>query len=278
MVKVVPDTSGEREAADIKPTDFVPPIYHIKPDNPWLPLLTRSQIVEIHANFKRFDRDGDGHIEAKEISAVMTNLGMEKSIEECQYLIDDVDKDQNGKIEFDEFVEMMANNMLRSDGKRELDVAFNHLFALCQQAGSTFHIEIDEVGEAGRATKCAVMYVSKQEMRSILMLEGHRPMREGSSELASLDAMLDQLETKTDPANPATVGVSAEDIRALSCWQPPKPPTRAKQRKPEAVAGHAGPLAADQPCDGSLLATARAMPETAAALPEAVGPEVPTEA
>ena len=153
------------------------------------------------------DRDGDGHIEAKEISAVMTNLGMEKSIEECQYLIDDVDKDQNGKvkpadpwrsflafaverdaktpscecacaqIEFDEFVEMMANNMLRSDGKRELDVAFNHLFALCQQAGSTFHIEVDEVGEAGRATKRAVMYVSKQEMRSILMLEGHRPMR-----------------------------------------------------------------------------------------------------
>ena len=44
------------------------------------------------------DRDGDGHIEAKELSIVMRIMGMEPSEQQLQELVESVDNDGNGKV------------------------------------------------------------------------------------------------------------------------------------------------------------------------------------
>ena len=44
------------------------------------------------------DRDGDGHIEAKELAVVMRIMGMEPSDQQLQDLIKSVDVDGNGKV------------------------------------------------------------------------------------------------------------------------------------------------------------------------------------
>lgn len=107
---------------------FDPPIKNLSATNPWLPLLSPQQIVEINGAFQQFDRNADGHIDVTEIQAVMQNLGFPKTLEEAQQIASSVDADNNGTIEFDEFVRMMANRMLKSDGTTELQMAFEVLF------------------------------------------------------------------------------------------------------------------------------------------------------
>ena len=59
------------------------------------------------------DRDGDGHIEPHEIKRVMANLGCPQTDEQVKKLIQGVDTDGNGMIEFDEFIGIMASRMLK---------------------------------------------------------------------------------------------------------------------------------------------------------------------
>jgi len=107
---------------------FEPPIKHVSPTNPWLPLLSPEQIVEINGAFRQFDRNGDGHISVAEIHTVMRNLGYPMTMEKAAQIAASVDADGSGAIEFDEFVGLMANRMLKSDGEEELRLAFQALF------------------------------------------------------------------------------------------------------------------------------------------------------
>ena len=91
-------------------------------------LLTPEQLVEINGAFKKFDQDGNGHIDVGEIQTVMTNLGYPKSYEEAAKLASAVDADGNGTIEFDEFIGLIAHKMLKTDGYTELAFAMEHLF------------------------------------------------------------------------------------------------------------------------------------------------------
>jgi len=106
---------------------FNPPIKHVQPDNPWLPILTPGQLAEIYAAFRKFDRDGDGHIEPKEIRRVMKDMGFLMSEDEAKKLIAGVDTDGNGMIEFDEFIGIMAEKMFNEKSNAEIDsMIFSH--------------------------------------------------------------------------------------------------------------------------------------------------------
>jgi len=88
-----------------------------------LRFLAPSQLVEIHTAFKKVDRDGDGHIEPREIQRVMAGVGVELGDAEDKKLIASVDAHKSGTVEFDEFMSIMASNMVR-DGGSELEQAF----------------------------------------------------------------------------------------------------------------------------------------------------------
>uniref|UniRef100_A0A7C8YSG2 Calcium/calmodulin-dependent protein kinase n=1 Tax=Opuntia streptacantha TaxID=393608 RepID=A0A7C8YSG2_OPUST len=66
--------------------------------------------------FKYFDKDGNGYITRDELRQAMTEYGMgdEKTIDE---ILDDVDTDKDGTINFEEFVNMMRKGTTDSDGK-----------------------------------------------------------------------------------------------------------------------------------------------------------------
>jgi len=123
-VKVLPvrlTADGEVGCTPALLQQFDPPIKHVEPDNPWLPLLTPGQLVEMNRAFKQFDRDGDGHIEPKEMRTVMKELGLEITEEKAKKLIAGVDTDGNGMIEFDEFVTIMAERMNKDEREGAID-------------------------------------------------------------------------------------------------------------------------------------------------------------
>lgn len=53
-----------------------------------------------------------GHIDVKELKAAMRALGFTVKKAEIRRMISDIDKDENGTVDFNEFVEMMTGKMV----------------------------------------------------------------------------------------------------------------------------------------------------------------------
>jgi len=83
--------------------------------------LKRSEYKEA---FSLFDKNGDGSITSKELGTVMRSLGQNPTEAELQDMINEVDADSSGAIDFPEFLTMMARKMKDTDSEEEIREAF----------------------------------------------------------------------------------------------------------------------------------------------------------
>ncbi len=74
--------------------------------------MDEEQKEEIREAFNLFDTDGSGTIDARELKAAMRALGFQVKKAEIRKMISDIDKDESGAIELDEFTEMMTGKMV----------------------------------------------------------------------------------------------------------------------------------------------------------------------
>lgn len=74
--------------------------------------MDEEQKEEIKEAFNLFDTDGSGSIDARELKAAMRALGFQVKKAEIRKMIADVDKDESGTIDLDEFTEMMTGKMV----------------------------------------------------------------------------------------------------------------------------------------------------------------------
>jgi Ca2+-binding EF-hand superfamily protein len=72
----------------------------------------------------QFLQDGDGTITTFELGTVMRSLGQNPTEAELQDMINEVDADGNGTIDFPEFLTMMARKMRDTDSEEEIKEAF----------------------------------------------------------------------------------------------------------------------------------------------------------
>ncbi|KAK9467806.1 hypothetical protein V1512DRAFT_235874 [Lipomyces arxii] len=86
--------------------------------------LTSEQIDEFKQAFSLFDRNNDGQITTRELGTVMRSLGQNPSEAELADMINEVDVDNNGSIDFPEFLTMMAHKMKDTDSAQEIKEAF----------------------------------------------------------------------------------------------------------------------------------------------------------
>jgi calmodulin len=86
--------------------------------------LTEQQISAFKEAFSLFDKDNDGQITTKELGTVMRSLGQNPSESELADMINEVDVDNDGTIDFPEFLTMMARKMKDTDSEEEIREAF----------------------------------------------------------------------------------------------------------------------------------------------------------
>ena len=64
---------------------------------------------ELHETFNHFDMDRDGYITAHELRNGMSNIGEEYTPEEAEEMIKEGDLDNDGKIDYDEFMKIILS-------------------------------------------------------------------------------------------------------------------------------------------------------------------------
>ncbi|KAI7831535.1 FAD dependent oxidoreductase-domain-containing protein [Gamsiella multidivaricata] len=67
-----------------------------------------EELAEFHKVFGALDHDGDGHINGQDLGEVLKNLDMDVDTQVLKNIIDEVDLDNSGTIEFNEFLEVMG--------------------------------------------------------------------------------------------------------------------------------------------------------------------------
>ncbi len=70
--------------------------------------------------------DGSGSISLKELKKVLDALGINASSHDVRSLMNLMDKDGSGSIDFGEFAEVLADQFYRTPSQEELEAAFKY--------------------------------------------------------------------------------------------------------------------------------------------------------
>merc|ERR1712166_1277492 len=74
--------------------------------------------------FGLFDADNSGAIDCRELKGAMRALGFEVKAEELKKMVEDIDSDGNGTVEFKEFMGMMTGKMGENDSREDVVKVF----------------------------------------------------------------------------------------------------------------------------------------------------------
>ena len=125
--------------------------------------LTEEQISVFQETFLLFaipDKHGYETITSRELRKVLQVLGISPTLQDLEEMVDEVDIDEDGKINCDEFLMIMGKKMMEVNKERGIKEAFN-IF--------------DKHGEG---------FISKPELRNVMINLGERLRDE------ELDAMI----------------------------------------------------------------------------------------
>ena len=88
--------------------------------------LSEEIIAEYKESFKLFDKNGDGKISPGELGDLMTSMGTNPSEAKIQakHMINEVDINRDGSVDFDEFCTMMERKKKQTNLKDEIRSAF----------------------------------------------------------------------------------------------------------------------------------------------------------
>eukprot|EP00944_MAST-04C_sp_MAST-4C-sp1_P001843 g1843.t1 len=94
--------------------------------------------------FDLVDKDKGGSISRDELGELMDTLGIRASKEEIDLMINEIDEDNNGEIDFEEFVAVMSRKVNANYTSAEVKSAFKAF----EMDGSSGYVTIDSLRKA----------------------------------------------------------------------------------------------------------------------------------
>ncbi|CAD5118233.1 unnamed protein product [Dimorphilus gyrociliatus] len=86
--------------------------------------FSAAEIAKYQEAFNLFDRDGNGKITQRELGQFMRKMGMVVAEQELDDMINEVDADGSGYIDFPEFLALMARRVDEGDSEDDIRDAF----------------------------------------------------------------------------------------------------------------------------------------------------------
>ena len=86
--------------------------------------ITEEQRKDFQDIFDQFDKDKDGKISGKELANAMVSMGQNPTDDEINEMMREVDLNQDGLIDFDEFMILMTKNSHETQTEEEVINAF----------------------------------------------------------------------------------------------------------------------------------------------------------
>lgn len=86
--------------------------------------LSPEQEDQIKQAWSLFDDDDSGKIDKNELKLVMQKLGLNPTQDELTEIVNDIDKDGDGDIDFSEFLRLMSTKLKDAQTEEELLEAF----------------------------------------------------------------------------------------------------------------------------------------------------------
>ena len=121
--------------------------------------LTEEQVQEFKEAFALFDRDNDAMITTSELGVVMRALGLTPTEADLKEMVASVDKDGNGKLDFPEFLTLVAQKGLGEMDDAEVRDAFRVFDR--EENGFISEAELKhiltDIGEKMSESECAEM-------------------------------------------------------------------------------------------------------------------------
>lgn len=127
--------------------------------------FTQEEIFSLQEAFAQLDLDGDGRLSRKEVEKAMGNVLSEADLND---LLADLDTDQNGEVEWQEFLHVMKNRMREPESIKMLKEAFRVMAPDSSEGGMT----ADQMRRClFSEVKAACSEVELEEMLSALDLD-----------------------------------------------------------------------------------------------------------
>ncbi|KAH1088990.1 hypothetical protein J1N35_016247 [Gossypium stocksii] len=99
--------------------------------------LNDEQIGELREIFRSFDRNNDGSLTQLELGSLLRSLGLNPSSDQVEALIHKADTNNNGLVEFSEFVSLMAPELL-SEKSPYSEEQLKQLFKMFDRDGNGY--------------------------------------------------------------------------------------------------------------------------------------------
>lgn len=102
-----------------------PPKNEFDPDKYVTFTLPREEVIEIKQAFDIFDEDLSGMIDPAELKDAFINLGFTGQNKFVYQILAELDEDQSGGIDFDEFLKLATAKISEKDSRAEINKVFN---------------------------------------------------------------------------------------------------------------------------------------------------------
>jgi calmodulin len=106
--------------------------------------MSKDELAEFREIFNLVDKDKGGSISRDELGELMDTLGIRASKEEIDLMINEIDEDNNGEIDFEEFVAVMSRKVNANYTSTEVKSAFKAF----EINGSSGYVTIDSLRKA----------------------------------------------------------------------------------------------------------------------------------